>query len=158
MTTTPRLPQRHRPAHPAVVERLDRPTIVFVTVCTANRKAILANEACAATILNAWRRADSWLVGRYVIMPDHVHLFCAPTATAVPLQRWVQFWKSCSSRAWPQPSDHPIWQRDFWDRQLRGEDSYAEKWEYVHANPVRHGLAPTPDAWPYAGEINVIRW
>src|SRR5256885_6005252 len=31
-----------------------------------------------AAILNAWKTADHWLVGRYVIMPDHIHLFCAP--------------------------------------------------------------------------------
>jgi REP element-mobilizing transposase RayT len=37
------------------------------------------------------------------------------------------------------------WQSDFWDRTLRSDESYAEKWEYVRLNPVRHGLASSAD-------------
>ncbi len=89
----------------------------------------------------AWSAADHWVVGRYVVMPDHIHLFCAPARQeALELKRWVHFWKSYASRHWPAPSEHPIWQTDFWDSQLRSADSYEGKWEYVWNNPVRHGL------------------
>ena len=39
---------------------------------------------------------------------------------------------------------------------LRGGESYAQKWDYVRANPVRAGLVSEAESWPYAGEIVVI--
>lgn len=151
-------PHRKHPVHYAVVDRRDGPIIVFVTVCSADRKPIFANAPAAQAITEAWRRADAWLVGRYVMMPDHVHLFSSPVTVEVPLSRWVAYWKSVASRRWPRPVDQPIWQIDFWDTQLRAAESYASKWEYVRHNPVRHGLVKNPDGWPYQGEMNVLPW
>jgi putative transposase len=92
-------------------------------------------------------------------MPDHVHLFCAPAvADALELGRWVQYWKSLASRSWPHPDEQPVWQRDYWETQLRSTDSYDMKWEYVLNNPVRHGLVKSADDWPYAGERAVLPW
>jgi hypothetical protein len=49
----------------------DRPTIVFLTVCTLNRAATLAKQIYHDVLVQAWTQADAWLVGAYVIMPDH---------------------------------------------------------------------------------------
>ncbi len=150
--------QRRRPAHPPSVELPGAPLIVFLTVCSASRKRIFADKATAQTIVESWQAADAWHVGRYVIMPDHVHLFCSPGEHSVPLTEWVQYWKSLAARCWPRRADHPIWQRDFWDRQLRKDEHYAEKWEYVRRNPVRHGLVMQPEDWPYTGELHPLTW
>ena len=109
-------------------------------------------------IIAGWTSADAWIVGRFVIMPDHIHFFCAPRDINVALKPWVKFWKSEVSKHWPKPSDHPIWQLDFWDTQLRRGESYDEKWDYVWRNPVRKGLVERPEDWPYAGELNVLVW
>jgi len=37
-------------------------------------------------------------------------------------------------------------------------ESYADKWEYVRRNPVRHGYCDNPDEWPYQGELNILQW
>lgn len=66
----------------------------------------------------------------------------------------------------PEPGDifgrecrhPPLFQRDCWDTQLRKGERYSEKWEYVRYNPVRKGLAGTPDDWPWQGELNVLSW
>ena len=55
-------------------------------------------------------------------------------------------------------ADGKVWQRDCWDRQLRREESYAEKWAYVHQNPVRAGLVAESEQWPYQGELNTLMW
>jgi REP element-mobilizing transposase RayT len=52
----------------------------------------------------------------------------------------------------------PLWQRHFWDTQLRKGESYDEKWEYVVKNPVRAGLAKQSQDWPYQGELNALAW
>ncbi|MCX7916496.1 MAG: hypothetical protein N3A53_09385, partial [Verrucomicrobiae bacterium] len=51
-----------------------------------------------------------------------------------------------------------LWQRDFWDTQLRRGESYSAKWEYVRYNPVRAGLVSDPADWPYQGELNILEW
>jgi putative transposase len=136
------------------VDRKNQPTIIFLTVCTKNREPRLANEETHQVLLAHWLKSTSWLVGRYVILPDHIHLFCSPHED-VPLERWVAFWKNISARAL-RIDDQPFWQRDFWDAQLRSSDSYEQKWEYVRYNPVRHKLCLIAADWPYQGEIHQL--
>ena len=91
-------------------------------------------------------------------MPDHLHLFCTPTADGVPLGRWVQYWKALATRCWPRRDQRPVWQIGYWDTQLQSGDSYETKWDYVRANPVRHGLVATAADWPYKGELTHLPW
>lgn len=139
-------------------EQGHQPVIIFVTICAQRRKQIFAREEAVKAILGAWAEADAWAVGRYVILPDHLHLFCTPRRAEVSLARWSKYWKALVSRRWPWAEEQPIWQEDFWDTQLRQGESYAAKWEYVRNNPVRHGLVERPEEWPPAGEIEVLAW
>ena len=105
------------------------------------------------------RAARMWQVGRYVIMPDHIHLFCAPAKSETqPLLQWVKYWKSSAARNWIESADSPVWQRHFWDTQLRRSESYDQKWQYVVENPVRAGLVARSEDWRYQGEMNVLQW
>jgi len=94
--------RRKRPAHFPTITVGFRSTIIFLTVCTRCRKPLLANDEAARLIADSWRAANFWRVGRYVIMPDHIHLFCAPnTFPAQPLKKWIGFWRNRVTRAWP---------------------------------------------------------
>jgi REP element-mobilizing transposase RayT len=151
--------RRKHPAHHPMRDHHNQPIIVHLIVCSRNRKRIFASVASAKAITEAWPLAQSWLVGRYMIMPDHIHLFCAPaTFPTEPLRQWVKYWKSQASNHWPEPNQQPIWQSDFWDTQLRRQESYHVKWQYVVNNPVRAGLVEHADEWPFQGELNVLRW
>ena len=150
---------RKHPVHWPAYERDNLSILIFVTVCAQKRRKILADAASVEVILDAWRAADHWLVGRYVILPDHIHLFCSPGRLgALAVKRWIAFWKSRASNHWPHREQHPIWQIDGWDTQLRRGESYSAKWEYVRNNPVRHGLVARAEDWPYQGEMNVLQW
>ena len=152
------LPQRSRLAHIPPVEYRDQPIIVFLTVCVRNRRPLLANETAHECLRAAWTQADRWQVGRYMIMPDHAHILCAPADPATGLRTWVECWRWCVTRNWATPSEKPIWQKDFWDTQLRRGESYSAKWEYIRQNPVRRGLVKEADDWPYQGEMCSLRW
>jgi REP element-mobilizing transposase RayT len=150
---------RQQPAHQELHERFNKPIVVFLTVCTNGKKPILANDDVHTLLRESWIEADSWIVGRYVLMPDHLHLFCSPAMTQSPLlQQWVSYWKSHAARHWPKPQDTPVWQRDFWDTQLRREESYDEKWRYAAENPVRANLVVRAADWPYQGEMKALIW
>jgi len=154
-----RLPVRKNLPHFPPVDRHNTAIILFVTVCTKQRKQVLANDATHQLLCAAWATQLSWLVGRYVIMPDHVHFFCAPAdLDTAALKPWMRFWKSHVAKNWNDPTQLPIWQRDFWDTQLRKGENYDEKWQYVLENPVRAGLVKHSEDWPYQGELNVLEW
>lgn len=153
------LPGRSHPVHLPVMQDGFRSVIVFVTVCTKNRKPILANSQVHDLLKNVWKASRHWQVGRYVIMPEHIHLFCCPGVPDFPsLKVWMRHWRAEASRHWPSPDEQPVWQLDFWDRQLRKGESYSEKWHYVRQNPVRKGLCAAMEGWPYQGEMNALMW
>ena len=150
---------RKRPVHLPINERFNRSNIIFVTACSKGRQRVLANEMMHTCVRDAFEVADNYLVGRYMIMPDHIHFFCAPKAyPPESLKKWVSFWKSQVTRRCDIEEIKPIWQRDFWDRQLRSGESYSEKWAYVRNNPIRANLVKTADKWPYQGELNTLAW
>jgi putative transposase len=57
----------------------ERAPIYFVTACTEKRRNLLADEAIHNTFkafAHAGSKHGAW-VGKYVLMPDHLHLFVA---------------------------------------------------------------------------------
>jgi len=99
-STPTALPERKTPAHPPVVDAGNRAIIVFLTVCTKNRQSLLACDHMHALLLDAWAMADLWHVGRYMVMPDHIHLFCAPgTFPPSSVRKWAEYWKGMVARA-----------------------------------------------------------
>ena len=153
-------PVRKHPSRNSILTtRENRAIILFVTVVTHKRQCVLADSRVQSTLLDVWRRTRGWIVGRYVIMPDHIHFFCTPTEyPPSDFHVWMACWNRMVSNRFPCPHALPLWQRDCWDTQLRYGESYAGKWEYVRANPVRKGLAESADSWPFQGEMNVLMW
>jgi len=125
-------------------------------MCTKDRRKWLATEEYHGLLQTAWQEATGWLVARYVVMPDHVHLFAAPGEMDVDLDTWMRYWKRLFSSLHGRREHR--WQAGHWDRRLRTGESYDEKWQYVRNNPVRHGLVAKPDDWPFQGELHVLHW
>ncbi len=148
-------PYRKKPAS-GVFYVEGRPTVVYDTVCTKLKRAWLDNELIHQILLDVWRQADAWLVGRYVVMPDHVHYFAWATESGIELDNWVRYWKSQFSRAHRQ--EQLRMQAGHWDRRMRSESHYEEKWNYVFENPVRAGLVTDPLDWPFHGVLHDLRW
>jgi putative transposase len=154
-----RFPKRKRPPHFPGIDRFNQPVIHFVTVCTKDRRPVLASDLMHGIMRQAWEAANSFMVGRYVLMPDHLHLFCSPVDPGPGyMETWVRYWKSLVTRRCPNVEMGQLWQRDFWDTQMRRGENYATQWDYVRFNPVRHGLVKDADKWPFQGEIHSFEW
>jgi putative transposase len=121
--------------------------------------ACLARDDVHAAFIvfgNRAERAFNVAVGRYLIMPDHVHLFARGTPNII-LGRWVGQLKQTLARATDlSRAKRQIWQEGFFDHLLRSDESYSQKWNYVRKNSVRAGLVQTVNDWPYQGEIVYI--
>jgi len=148
-----------------VPPRLDRifatyaSPIYFITFCTHERYRILArDEVKAALELFGSRGVDRGVaIGRYVIMPDHIHLFVR-LYPELSLSQCIRLLKRSLSTALEKAEVRgPHWQPGFFDHLLRQSESYGQKWEYVRLNPVRAGLVKNSEDWPYQGELVKIR-
>ena len=128
------------------------PPLYFITFNTHRRRKLLASERVhAAFVVFAESGTGRGLaIGRYVLMPDHVHLFARGTDDYL-LSQWIRLLKRHLSKG--IAASPPHWQRGFFDHLIRRSESYAQKWEYVRQNPVRAGLSATAEDWPYQGEI-----
>lgn len=131
-------------------------TIVFLTVTTEHRQPWLPNEHAHAILTSVWREATAWIVGEYVLMPDHLHLFCSPRNLEIGMEAWISYWKSQFRKSHQHPEWR--WQSRGWHHRLRQHESYSLKWSYVRENPVRKGLVVRPEDWPYWGRIHDLRW
>jgi len=149
--------QRHLRRLPFVWQKQP---IYFVTTCVAGRRPILARLEILAILQEewtGWRERHGWVVGRYVVMPDHVHFFASPIPPEdTSLNHVVGKWKEWTAKRILKTTGGtaPLWQPEFFDHLLRSEESLAEKWVYVRENPVRAGLVPRAEDWPYAGSID----
>jgi putative transposase len=150
--------QRVYPKRPPRLELLYssvRP-FYFVTFITHNRCAVLARTEIHGAFRFFCIRAEEHdvAVGRYVIMPDHVHVFVAIPSTGITLSKWIHALRTVLGKELLRlGSQKPHWQKGYFDHVLRSAESYAQKWDYVRVNPVRAGLVAKPEDWPYQGEI-----
>lgn len=152
-------PKRNRPIHLQSVERGNQPVIQFITVCTNKRKPILGNSEAHHLLVEIWQTSRDWQVGKYVLMPDHLHLFCSPKVYPIEsLAGWITHWKRVASKNWPKRSEKPVWQTGFWDTQLRPGQSYMAKWKYMLENPIRAELVRREDNWEFSGTLNDLPW
>ena len=139
----------------------ERYPIYFVTACTAERRLLLANSAIHDAFVRFAQSAaerGAW-VGRYVLMPDHIHLFVTLESDKIYLSDWVGSLKKSISKALRgQGESSPHWQKGFFDHVMRGGESYSQKWDYVRENPVRPGLVARAEYWPYSGEIHDLEY
>jgi len=154
--------RRHLP----MVERLHRLDqlytecpIYFVTFCTDSRKELLACEA----VHDAFRRfclaaTDRRVfVGRYILMPEHIHLFVRVPPPSENLSQWIKSLKNTLSAVMRHMDiGAPHWQKGFFDHVIRSHESYSQKWQYVVENTLREQLSASFDDWPYQGEITIL--
>jgi len=133
--------------------------VYYLTLVAHNRNHICANAAMQAAFIAFAERAThrGVSVGRYVLMPDHIHLFAAFSPESVPLSKWIKSLKNSLSKCLRSRRHRaPHWQKGFFDHVLRNAGAYAAKWDYVRNNPLRAGLVDEPEKWLFQGQIRDI--
>jgi|GEM_PF-1310768 len=133
-----------------------QPTLVYLTVCCKDRTPWLATDSHHELLLSVWQDTSHWIVGQYVLMPDHLHLMAAPQETAVEFDAWVQYFKSQFTKR--NKNRNCVWQSDHWDTRIRSAELYEEKSIYMYNNPVRAGLVAKATDWRYQGVLHDLRW
>jgi putative transposase len=121
----------------------------FFTVNLADRsRSLLVDriEELRAAV-RAVRLAHPFAIDAMVVMPDHLHsIWTLPPSDADFSMRW----RLIKTRFQWMAGEHGIWQKRFWEHQIRSERDFEAHADYIHFNPVKHGHAAAPGEWPYS--------
>jgi len=127
-------------------------SVYFVTASTFQKQSLFQSERFTLpfidTLLN-YRLQKKYLLHEFVVMPNHFHLLITPTLT---LERAIQLIKGgFSYRARKELGfAGEIWQPSYYDRRVREVEDYMNFKCYIRRNPVKLGLAKTPEEYHYS--------
>jgi len=139
----------------------------FFTVVAYRRQTIFCDEvfrnALRAAITSV-RVAHPFVIDAWVLLPDHLHcVWTLPEGDADFSTRWKIIKRAVSvacredyRRAeWMTASklkhrESTIWQRRFWEHQIRDDLDLERHVDYIHFNPVKHGYVKSVIDWPYS--------
>jgi len=137
----------------------------FFTVVTYQRQVVFDTSETISLLRHAFRAVKTnhpFSMDAIAILPDHLHcVWTLPPNDADFSMRWrlikSTFSQSCPDRykryrspARLRKQEQAIWQRRFWENQIRDERDLRQHMDYIHYNPVRHGLVNSPYAWPFS--------
>jgi putative transposase len=129
----------------------------FITASTWEKKCLLQSERMAKLFMEVlfhYQKQGKYGLHEYVVMPNHFHLLVTPRSP-VTLEKAVQFIKGgFSYRAKKELNiAGEIWQTSFYDHRVRDANEYVRFRHYIHMNPVKRGLVPAPEEFPYSSTI-----
>ncbi len=110
--------------------------------------------------MNQVKTTHPFTIHAWVVLPEHLHCVIElPEGDADFKTRWMLI-KMLFSKAIPkaeyiskirkQRRERGIWQRRYWEHLIKSDAAYAAHIDYVHINPVKHGLVTHVADWPYS--------
>jgi len=134
----------------------------FFTVNLAERGSdrLVRHVDDLRVVTNKVKQAHPFAVVAMVVLPEHLHaIWRLPPGDADYPGRWSQIKAGFSRclvkderiRASRQAKrERGIWQRRYWEHQIRDEADLARHVDYIHYNPVKHGWVKRPVDWPHS--------
>jgi len=149
----------------------------FFTVVTYKRQPILANPENISLLRKAFnhiRGKRHFTMDGIVVLPGHLHcIWKLPENDSDFATRWRLikhfFSRSCSvgrmgeaerthqsgadkvaNPSRTKKREKPVWQRRYWEHLIRDEQDWRKHMDYIHYNPVKHGIVNAPIQWPYS--------
>jgi len=146
-----------------VVSRQRRPVLCHPEIRTALRAAITTVRETHPFTINAW-----------VLLPDHLHcVWTLPDGDADFSVRWAMIKRFVTQRiagtghgaqsapyggaTWLKRHEGGLWQRRFWEHQVRDPTDLNRCLDYLHWNPVKHGYVDRVADWPYSTFHRFVR-
>jgi putative transposase len=140
----------------------------FFTVTLADRRscALVDHIAGLRGAFRTTRSERPFTIDAVVILPDHLHaIMTLPPGDADFSGRWRRIKSLFTRRVIAagqtvernRRGEHALWQRRFWEHTVRDEEDFARHVDYIHFNPVKHGLASCAGAWPYSSFHRYVR-
>ncbi|MGP0170604.1 REP-associated tyrosine transposase [Pseudomonas sp. NCHU5208] len=142
----------------------------FFTLVTYQRRPILTDATSRAALRQAIEQVRlryPFCIEGWVLLPDHLHcIWRLPPGDANFSVRWSLI-KRLTSQQVVAPAaislsrqlrrESGLWQRRFWEHCIRDDEDYQRHMDYLHFNPVRHGLVRHVQDWPWSSFHRLVR-
>ncbi|MBF0286858.1 MAG: transposase [SAR324 cluster bacterium] len=139
----------------------------FFTVVTHHRRNILTQEQSRLLLREAIQeiqRTRPFQIDAWVLLPEHLHcVWTLPEGDNDFSTRWslikgyfsknakeLFYDKDSLSLSQLKKNEFGIWQRRFWEHLIRDEADFNRHVDYIHFNPMKHGLVTNARDWPYS--------
>jgi putative transposase len=144
----------------------------FFTLVTERRAPILCSDLARGILHDAIVECAGgrpFVLDAWVLLPDHLHaMWTLPAGDGDFSTRWA-FIKARFTREWLGRGGaeqrrigsrvanrrRGVWQRRFWEHHVRDAEDRENHLNYLHHNPVKHGLVACPHQWPFS---TFARW
>jgi putative transposase len=148
---SPAMSKPSRPSDPTSAKGYAR--TFFTSTRTASGKSLFQTERMADLFIDVLRssmRSGKMIVHDFVVMPNHVHILMTVPGD-MSLEKSMQLIKGgFSFRANKELGFRgEIWQRGFSDVRVVDEQSFQQHRKYIEDNPVKAGLASSPEEYPF---------
>jgi putative transposase len=138
----------------APVHRLDSDGIYMVTAATLHKERLFADETKLATLehgLLTLAKQYHWQLEAWAVFSNHYHFVARSNDDSASLKKFLKHLHADSARGLNRLDDkagRAVW-FNFWDTKLTYERSYLARLNYVHQNPVKHGLVSMANQYPW---------
>ena len=139
----------------------------FFTVVTYQRQTFLLDERIRMALrssINEVREMLPFSIDAWVLLPDHIHcIWTLPDEDSNYSKRWGLIKRGVSvqvkgdfhradlmSKSKVNKRESTLWQRRFWEHQISNEKDLKAHMDYLHYNPVKHGLVSQLKDWPFS--------
>ena len=140
----------------------------FFTVTLADRRSRGLTDHISAlrAAFRSTRQAHPFTIDAVVVLPDHLHIVMTlPAGDADYPNRWRLIKRRFTDavvNAGTAVARHPngeiaFWQRRFWEHTIRDDEDLERHVDYIHFNPVKHGLAARVRDWPHSSFHRYVR-
>jgi putative transposase len=140
----------------------------FFTVVLENRSSsiLVDNIASLRVAFRLARSERPFRIDAIVVLPDHLHtIMTMPDGDSDFSGRWRRIKSAFTRRivAHGVPitrnrrGEYMLWQRRFWEHTVRDESEFERHVDYIHYNPVKHGLVRRAGDWPYSSFNRYVR-
>lgn len=133
----------------------------FFTATLKNRRSrlLLDKVDLLRQSFETVKKQKPFYINSIVILPDHIHtIWTLPPGDKNYADRWRllknEFTRACkpteNDLTKNKRGEYPLWQSRFWEHTIRDENDLENHINYIHYNPVKHGLAASAKKWPYS--------
>lgn len=146
----------------------------FLTLVTHQRASLFScsrARQCLRDSIVLTRKDRNLKLIASVLLPDHLHLIIELSSEDADFSSCVGAIKGRFSRRWltmggeeldqsdsrKRQGYRGVWQKRFWEHQIRDGQDLIRCCDYIHYNPVKHGLVSCPHAWEWSTFHRLVR-
>lgn len=145
----------------------------FFTLVTHDRQPILTHAKSRRLLRHAWvseMRARPFTLEAICLLPEHLHFIMRLSDDDGDYSTRISGIKARFTRLFLQENsgdghgsgrrlkgERSVWQHRFWEHVIRDEEELIKYVDYIHFNPVKHGLVTRVADWPWSSFHRYVR-